>query len=365
LALLAGRLICRGGGSAFDPIFNLKMVAGYVVFGFAAAGVLFLLYAVFLAVQAIRARSTLEKLYGTAGLFAFLLPVLFFLPQLHTPRYFWRGCEAILLLAVSTRRPVWNIRWLKITVCFAATIPLVLGLRLPELTQPRLTVTHPELFPSGDGFYPMGGILPFMFRLRNAVEQPVDHNQQVWNAVRKADLRFDDRRSIKVLHTPMYGYFMLAASLRGGFAECRSYAELSNGCFYADSRSLMRDDPKTPIYSLKEILSLPAHFVSPVSDGIGILEFGTGDNRWGSQTRLLNRLFAGNEYRILTVGKAGIPTRATIAFSRQSFDGARKDDQTGLYYFEEQVPCSSLGLYYASTILPSWMSLQSFKGSGQ
>jgi hypothetical protein len=365
-ALAAGKILCPGGGASLDPFFNFKMVAGYTVFGFGAAGLLFALYSVRLAAQAVKGRSAFEKIYGAAGLAAFLLPVLFFIPQLHAPRYFWRGCEAILLLAASGYLPVWNSRTVKMLTGSAALFPLILGVNLPALNQPRITVSQPTLFPSGDGFYPMGGTLPFMIRLRNAGEDPVDHNQLIWDAVQQADLRFDDRMSIRVLRTPMSGYFMLAASLRGGFAECRDYAELSDGYFYADSRSLMRDDPKTPLRFLDEILSLPAHFISPVLDGVGILEFGSGDDRWGRQTRLLNRLFAGNEYRIvLPFDPAEFRDRKTVIFSNQPFEKARQDDQTGLYYSEESGSRSAPRVYRAVAVLPSWMSFQAFKGSGQ
>ena len=365
VALIAGQMFCPAGGEAVDPFFNLKMVAGYTVFGFGAAGLLFALYSIHLSVRAVKGPGTLEKLYGLAGLFAFLLPVLFFIPQLHAPRYFWRGCEAVLLLAVSARLPVWSSRAVKIMISLAALLPLVLGVRIPALNQPQIAVSHATLFPSGDGFYPMGGTLPFMFRLRQANEYPVDHNQLVWNAVRQADFRFDSGHSIKVLHTPMFGYFMLAASLRGGFAVGLSDTELSNSRFYADSRSLMRDDPKTPVRFFDEILALPAHFVSPVSDGIGVLELGAGDGRWGRQTRLINRLFAGNEYRVFSCDQTKPLNRMTVVFSEQSFDGARQDDQTGFYYSKEWISCSAPGCFYATSVLPAWMSLQAFKGSGQ
>jgi len=365
LALAAGRILCPAAGATIDPIFNGKMVAGYAVFGFGAAGLLFVWYAVLLAGQSAKARGALEKLYGLAGLAAFLLPVLFFLPQLHAPRYFWRGCEAVLLLAVSGRIPVWNARPVKTLLGLAALLPLIVGVYLPALNQPQIAVAQPTLFPSGDGFYPMGGTLPFMLRLHKASEFPVDHNQLVWNAVQQADFHFDDQQTIQVLHTPMFGYFMLAASLRGGVAEDCNFAGLSNGCFYADSRSLMRDDPKTPINRLDDILALPAHFVSPMPDGVGVLEFGAGDDRWGRQTRLLNRLFAGSEYRIFTSSVPELYSRPAVVFSDQPFQNAARDAQTGLYYSGEQISGPVPGGCRAVSVLPAWMSYRAFKGNAQ
>ncbi|NOU35175.1 MAG: hypothetical protein HOO88_00130 [Kiritimatiellaceae bacterium] len=363
LALGAGRILCPEAGASIDPIFNLKMVAGYAVFGFGAAGLLFALYSFRLIAPSAEKRG-LEKLYGLAGLAAFLLPVLFFIPQLHAPRYFWRGCEAVLLLAVSGRFPAWNNRMLKTCFVLIALLPMFLGVRLPALTRPQLTVTQPTLFPSGDGFYPMGGTVPFLLKLRHAVEQPVDHNQMVWSAVHSAQFDFSPEKTIDVLYTPMYGYFMLEASLRGGFARCLPYEQLHDRPFYADSRSLMRADPKTPLNAQQQVLTLPALFVSPVSGGIGVLRFGVGDDQWGNQTRLLTRLFAGNEYRILNAGILPDETKQTVCFSALPFANSERDAATGLYYSSDSKSSVSDGIHCAEAALPRWMSLRAF-GSGQ
>ncbi len=364
LALAAGRIFFPVGGAAYDPIFNIKMVAGYTVFGLGAVGLLFALYSVRFAVQTARGRGVLEKFYGLAGLAAFLLPVLFFIPQLHTPRYFWRGCEAVFLLAVSGRLPARTRRPVNILVASAALLPLVLGVRLPALNQPQVAVAQPTLFPSGDGFYPMGGYIPFLIRLRNANENPVDHNQLVWSAVHSAQFDFLTDGTLKVLHTPMYGYFMLEASSRGGFARCLPFDRLGSGPFYADSRSLMRDDPKTPLNALPQILALPAHFVSPVSGGIGVLRFGEGSGQWGRQTRLLNRLFKGNEYRILAPDHRPADAKRAVCFSKNSFAGSEQDSDSGLYYTVGSGLSFPAEGWFAEPVLPGWMSLQAF-GSGQ
>lgn len=362
LALVTGRILCRSGATV-DLFFNTKMVAGYVVFGFGAAGLLFTIYAARLTAQAAKGQGLLAKLYGTAGLIAFLLPVLFFIPQLHAPRYFWRGCEAVLLLAAAGRLPTWKGGVMKAGVMLAALLPVFFGVKLPVLNRPQVTVSLPALFPSGDGFYPMGGYGSFLLQMRSADRIPFDHNQLVWSAVHSASLDFSSDGTLNVLRTPMYGYFMLEASLRGGFAECRDYAELSNRCFYADSRSLMRADPKTPLEALQQILVLPAHFVSPSFDGVGVLQFGQGDDQWGRQTRLLNRMFAGNEYRILPPGRSPDVTKQSLCFSQNYFEGGVRDAETGIYYLNG-AQCTTIdeSVFCAETSLPQWMSIQTFRG---
>jgi len=364
LALWAGQLICRGGGAAVDPIFNWKMVVGYTVFGFGAAGLLFVIYAIRLAAQALKGRGAFERIYGVAGLLVFLLPVLFFLPQLHAPRYFWRGCEAVLLLAVSARLPVWNIRPLKIIVVSTALLPMIVGVQLSSLSRPRMALTNPTLFPSGDGFYPMGGALPFMFSLRNASFNPVDHNQMVWRAAQRAEFQSDSSGTVPVLNTGMSGYLLFGASLQGQTVRRAPFEALCGSPFYSDSRSLMRDDPKSPIGALSQILALPADFVSPVSGGIGVLRFGEGDDHWGKQTQLLNRLFAGNEYRISVSSSLPDEMRRRVCFSKIPFKGSEMDVTSGLYYSAGIGSWGPSEGACAETVLPRWMSLQAF-GSDQ
>jgi hypothetical protein len=169
---------------------------------------------------------------------------------------------------------------------------------------------------------------------------------------------------MNVLYTPMYGYFMLEASLRGGFAHCLPLEKLGNESFYADSRSLMRDDPKTPLGALQQILALRSNFVSPVSGGVGVLQFGEGDLKWGRQTRLLNRLFAGNEYRILTPDRFPDETKRRVWVSQIFFAGSEQDVDSGLYYSVDAGAIAPEGSFCAETVLPGWMSLQAFS-SGQ
>lgn len=365
LALLVGRLVDSVGGTLFDPIFNWKMVAGYTVFGFGAAGFLFILYAACLAVQAAKKQARLEKLYGFAGLAAFLLPVLFFIPQLHAPRYFWRGCEAVLLLAVTGRLPTFSSRTWKTGVCAAALVPLFIGIEMPVWMQPRLTLTEPTLFPSGDGVYPMGAYVPFLFRMRAAEQTPLDHNQRVWQTVRQARFQCSADGTVPVLYTPMSGYLLFSASLQDKRAVRASRQKFSGAAFYADSRSLMRDDPKSPLKSLNQMLLRPARFVSPVSAGIGILRFGEGDLMWCRQTRLLNRLFAGNEYRIYSADTVGRENRKTIWFSETPFDGAQRDADTGFFWSRVPPKDKTRPASRAEAVWPGWMSMQAFRGHDQ
>ncbi len=365
LALGLGPLLCGDSGVSLDLFFNAKMVAGYMVFGFGAAGLIFLLNAFQFFVLTGQSRFRLEKIYCLAGLAALLLPVLFFLPQLHTPRYFWRACEAVLLLSASGRLPVRNRRATGFAVCLAAVLPLVAGLRLPSLDRPKISVFQPTLFPSGDGHYPMGGTLPFMFRLRNASTYPVDHNQLIWKAVQQTEFEVNEKGMVPVLYTPMSGHLFFGASLQGKTARRASFEELFESLFYSDSRSLMRDDPKTSLETGGRIFEQPSRFVSPIFDGVGVLQIGAGDDRWGRQTRMLNRLFVGDEYRVIPADLSPPLNRKIITFAEQPFEGSLRDERAGLYYSKGRNRFVDEEVYQAVAVLPSWMSLRAFRGSEQ
>lgn len=361
-ALVLGRVFSDGAGVMIDPFFSLEMAAGYLVFGFGAAGLLYLLYAVVLVRHARRETDGWATVYGAAGVLAFLLPVLFFLPQLHAPRYFWRGCEAVLLVSVLAPPAYFagraRRRWAPV-IAVVALVPLFLGVRLPTPTQPQPVRSGATLFPSGDGHYPMGAYLAFLGRLQRGSATPIDHNQRVWNAVRAAELEVDRDGRFRVLATPMVGYFMLEASLRGVTADKRGYAELKGAPFYMDSRTLMRRDVKFSLAAKEEILRGRTRKVSPEFDGICVLLIGRGDETWGEQTRLLNRLFAGNEYRVGSVDSPRPPNRTLFWFSPRHFSWATRDPETGWYYSDSRV--QERGVREAWSALPKWMTIESFE----
>ena len=91
-----------------------------------------------------------------------------------------------------------------------------------------------------------------------------------------------------------------------------------------------------------------------------MLAAGLGDAAWGTQTRLLNRLFAGNEYRI-GAADAELPRdRLPIWFASSEFEGAQLDEETGWYY--SRVPARGRPIRVAYLALPRWMSVTAFEG---
>jgi hypothetical protein len=353
-ALLIGRLWAGGGGTNLDPFFNARMVAGYIVFGFGAAT---LVYGLML-VQLLRWRH----LWMWVGALFLLLPVAFFIPQLHAPRYFWRGCEAMLMVAALMPALLAGVRgWGRVLIVSAAMVPLLVGVNAETLRQPRLTWSNPTVFPSGDGHYPMGAGLSFLGLMQRAGSDAegeyVDHNQRVWQAVRGAGWDLNEAGVVPVAMSPMFGYLLLEGSLRGQRVDVRPAAQWGGAPYYVDSRTLMRADVKFATGALGEALNGDVEVVSPMYDGIGVLRVGTGTQAWATRTRLLSRLFRGNEYRIGS--RDAVPSgRQVIWFGPAPFAGATQDAETGWFYREGGEPTAAAQRAWSA--LPAWMSVQSF-----
>ena len=242
-----------------------------------------------------------------------------------------------------------------------AVIPLAVGVQLPALTQPRLTTHAPTLFPSGDGHYPMGAYVAFLHALRHGNANPIDHNQRVWRAVREARFDVGPDQRVKVLYTPMYGYFMLEGARRGFQVDWASQTMWTDTNFYADSRTLSRHDVKFALHAQEELMTRNMMPVSPEMDGISVLHVGSGDAQWAARARLLNRLFSGNEYRIGPSESAAPAGRLIFWFSDQPFGDATRDAKTGWYY--SQTPITGEHIQAAWSALPAWMSVQRFSGN--
>ncbi len=324
LAVGAGAALAGGRSAVSDLFFDPRVVLGYLVFG---AGSLAAVAAVTAGAWRPARRNTRTTVVWVAGLLALLLPWLFYLPQLHTPRYLLRGGEAVLLLALSARGRVWLRRAfsgpvpLHAVLAAVAALPWIAGVSLPSLTRPRPTVTAPTWMPTGDGVMPMGGLASFAVRLRRASEIPLDHNQAIWKAVRET--RFPADACVwPVLVSPQIGLFELRAAQEGALVKPVSIAQAQRNPegIWAETRMLLRRDPKQPGFdAAASLLDAPAEPVSPNIEGLSVVRFGEGDGAWSREIRLLRRLFEGAEYRIRPVSDAPPLGHTVVFFSETPF----------------------------------------------
>lgn len=357
-AFAVGRIWAGGGGTDLDPFFNLRVALGYIVFGFGGATLVFL----WVLGRWVRRELELAIWWRVLGALAFALPVLFFLPQLHAPRYFWRAGEAILMVAVlaptlGALRPL----VVRVVVALAVLAPVLVGVQMPVLGQPRLTLSAPTLFPSGDGHYPMGAYASFLAQFRAAERVPIDHNQRVWWAARATQFTANVSGRFPIVTTPMFGYLMLSGSLQGLIGEARPYAQMEGPTPYVDSRTLSRADVKFGAAGwLQDVLEEPIEVVSPEFDGISMLRLGVGDHTWAQRARLLNRIFDGDEYRIGVASEVVPPAgHRAVWFAAQAVDQAQRDEKTGWYV--QHTASTAEGVYVAWAALPDWMSVRAFE----
>ena len=119
--------------------------------------------------------------------------------------------------------------------------PWLVGWRLPTLQHPRLTLTNPTRFPSGDGQFPMGAYLGFAWQTRTRDQLDIDHNQKMWLAAKSVQYERCAGDRVPFLITPMSNFIELAIRLQGKEPRAIDYlAESPCGMAYVDARSILR-----------------------------------------------------------------------------------------------------------------------------
>ena len=201
--------------------------------------------------------------------------------------------------------------------------------------------------------------------------------------MQQASLQAGKDGRIPVLNTPMIGFFSLRAALNGlRIAPLDAAAAARAPWFYADSRSLMRRDIKQPLYDFSALLDRPWSPAAPDNDGVCILRGGMGDGTWARHVRLLNRIFAGNEYLIPAAANATMPCEMAAAEGRQAVlfsdapftvsvagrdEPAQRDETTGIYFAIQKAGMggrltirSATQVDAAVAVLPAWMAVQQY-----
>ena len=173
------------------PFFVPPTFFTYMVGGLGAPLVLLVLFALWMAFQ--RSWTSL----AIAG--AVLLPLLFYACVLYTPRHLFLAAMALLLtIFFPAGLDIWKRlvvartgRALVVLVVIGSILPWIVGVRMSGWKTGRPVLAHATLYPSTDGFWPLGAYGWYFGRLANGDKRPVDHNQRVWAAwstVKDADL---------------------------------------------------------------------------------------------------------------------------------------------------------------------------------
>ncbi|MEM7145284.1 MAG: hypothetical protein AAF591_09125 [Verrucomicrobiota bacterium] len=247
-----GGVAWLGGGieEGWSSFFNVKSSVAYWVFGFGAAGGVYLIVVATIGFGAWRSVGGGVRLFYWSG-FVFLLgPIVYYLMHLYTPRYFLLGVWMLLVFCFSVRgadleQRLVPVRWRRTgyVVCLATALgALLVGVHLPDPKSPRLVLGEGSRYPTADGFWPMGGVGRFLAGgIRNAGREPIDHNQEIWLASLGVPYGAVNESGTAAQSSAFLMYFRLAALLQGlGFEERALEDEAEAGRLFSDERELFR-----------------------------------------------------------------------------------------------------------------------------
>lgn len=186
-AMVTGWLVSVTHPGLPSPFFVLPTFVAYVGGGLGAAFILLFLFAG-MTVRGMGWR-------GPATSLAVLLPFLFYGCLLFTPRHLHIvGVGVLITLFLPKGREVWDRvgygspgRWVVMLALLGALLPWIVGVRMSGWKSGQPVVTGSTLYPTADGFWPMGAYGWFFSRLASASEEPIDHNQEVWAAWNAVD----------------------------------------------------------------------------------------------------------------------------------------------------------------------------------
>ncbi len=182
IALLLGSFLSERSATSYAAFFDLKVATAFLIFGF---GSLLLLYSALLFYLG-RLFLREKSVFWFIAIGALLLPLCFYGRILFTPRHLTTTALLVLLSLFFNRSRSWwtffDLPFLRVCGVMLFVLPMVIGIRLSSLKKGRLIVSQPTLYPSADGFWPMGCNGLFLYWLSISDKMPIDHNQQVWGA---------------------------------------------------------------------------------------------------------------------------------------------------------------------------------------
>lgn len=166
---------------------------------------------------------------GVALAGAVLMPPLFYAFLLYTPRHLF--VVALGLFGTVFLRRGWEIwvsleasrtgRVMLLLALLGTVLPWIVGVRMSGWKSGRVVASSSTLYPTTDGFWPLGAYGWFYSRLAHAAERPVDHNQQVWAAWTGVDPDRIPAGTGKIVSSGLreYGLLSLRWAGRAGTAD--------------------------------------------------------------------------------------------------------------------------------------------------
>ena len=330
--ILIGQLAFGHTPNTAPLFFDGKVLTGFIVFGLGAGAFLLMLAlsAAFVVIALVKRRWCV--FYALCA-FSVLIPFLFYVPQLYTPRYFfptlavilfWIGGRRIVPILAAWRRHR-DMRFGLAGVVVLSIAPWFVGLSAPSLRQVGLTFAHATEFPSAKGYQPMGAYLSYLFAAK-ARGFVLDHNEKTWIEAKSVNYQTCGG-VVPVVETPMAAYMGLAARLQGkNTIYVTRFAEAKCGFAYAEARALTRakralanlDDPplgQFPPDILRRRITL-ASMDNSAGQPILRIDDALGPTDVGTLLAALRLHFGGREIEIYLTEGGAVPSVLTIDFER-------------------------------------------------
>ena len=368
LALLLGSIVSEAEVPSYKGFFQAKIFIAYFVFGLGATGLLLLLFCGEILKRSAKVDWEERVLLWLLAV-AMVLPILFYGRILFSPRHLMT-CALIVLTALTFPRGRGFLtsalsgrigRCIFLFLLFCSIVPWVVGLRLSSLSSGSLTLSEPTVFPSADGYWPMGAYGRFTWWLKNADSYEIDHNQRVWNAwkVCKADWEAD-KFFVVGSGLASYGKFVITA--REGQIVERKLATVS----LIDSRGVTKERVNVS-GSRGDTHRL---FIEKEPFGVGVLGRGNWEKVFYSSRReteldeswqirqTLSKSGHGNDYVLGNIDSNWLELKGGGIFSWLFYDGQNVIEVEAGKWGWKKAPESTK--WIARSALPRFMSIREF-----
>lgn len=278
LPIVAGRMIFTGrsvywaGSTGFSTL--LKAFTALIVFSF-GLGECLLLLALAISYGVLALQKEHWRTYYTLTAFSMIIPLGFYSFQLFSPPYLFLEL-AVTLFFILNRRTAILWRHLcahrhrlctGVLVLSAAltAVPWFVGVDLPRLNRPRLTLLKPTTFPTNHGAFPMGAYGVYLWHLRQS-NFSIDYNQKLWRSAETVDYRTCNNGDVPLFNSQGVTYLELAVRLQQKTPVIvKEWKKAPCGFMYVDSRSVTR--PVSPLFHTQDLRDVLSSSIAVASRG--------------------------------------------------------------------------------------------------
>lgn len=186
LALIVGTLVSVQVTARYSAFFQPMVATSYIVFGLGGA----FLVLTGMSFWLLRKGGRNPDWHGVWVAIAMFVPLAFYGRVLFSPRHLMTTALVVLFFVCFEKGREWLLEMragrggkVFLAIVISTTwVPMVVGVRLTSMKSGGLANSSPTLYPTADGYWPMGCYGQFFSWLRDAAAKPIDHNQRVWEA---------------------------------------------------------------------------------------------------------------------------------------------------------------------------------------